>query len=359
MIPKISSKYNNIVVTGGAGFIGGNLVKELLLNSSSKIINIDKIGYASDLKKIDQIKKKLGDKFESRYEFIKLNLKNQSVLDPIFSKYQPDLIFNLAAESHVDKSITNPFNFIESNIIGTFNLLESIKNYLKSFPAKSNNFKLIHVSTDEVFGSLGKNGYFNENCKYEPNSPYSASKASSDHFVRAWQETYGIPAIITNCSNNFGPWQYPEKLIPLTIFRASRQEPINIYGDGENVRDWIYVFDHISGLISVANKGINGKTYCIGANNTMTNNELVLNICEILDDLKPNRKPHSQLINYVPDRLGHDYRYAIDTEFIKKTIGWESQFNFKETLRDTVEWCLNNQEWSLNLIQKNSILEKK
>ena len=218
---------------------------------------------------------------------------------------------------------------------------------------------MIHVSTDEVFGSLGKNGYFNENCKYQPNSPYSASKASSDHFVRAWQETYGIPAIVTNCSNNFGPWQYPEKLIPLTIFRASRQEPINIYGDGENVRDWIYVFDHIAGLISVANKGINGKTYCIGSNNTMTNNELVLNICEILDDLKPNRKPHSRLINYVPDRLGHDYRYAIDTEFIKKTIGWESQFNFKETLRHTVEWCLNNQEWSLNLIQKNSTLDKK
>ena len=198
--------------------------------------------------------------------------------------------------------------------------MESIKNYLKSFPAKSNIFKLIHVSTDEVFCSLGKNGYFNENCKYQPNSPYSASKASSDHFVRAWQETYGIPAIVNNCSNNFGPWQYPEKLIPLTIFRASRQEPINIYGDGENVRDWIYVFDHIAGLISVANKGINGKTYCIGSNNTMTNNELVLNICEILDDLKPNRKPHSRLINYVPDRLGHDYRYAIDTEFIKKLL---------------------------------------
>ena len=351
MIAKISTKYNTILITGGAGFIGGNLVNELLLSSNSKIINVDKIGYASDINKIEIIKKKLGSEFQKRYELIKLNLKNQDVLVPILNKYQPDLIFNLAAESHVDKSIINPLDFIESNIMGTFNLLESVKSYLKKFPDKNNNFKLIHISTDEVFGSLGNNGLFNENSQYKPNSPYSASKASSDHLVRAWQKTYKIPAIITNCSNNFGPWQYPEKLIPLTITRACKLEPIKIYGDGENIRDWIYVLDHIDGLISVANYGRKGETYCIGSNNRISNNDLVEKICKILDNLKPHNKPHSKLINYVPDRPGHDYRYALDANFIKKAIGWESKFNFEETLKLTVEWYLNNQEWSKNLLK--------
>ena len=202
---------------------------------------------------------------------------------------------------------------------------------------------------------MGEKGYFNEQSKYQPNSPYSASKASSDHLVRAWGKTFGIPSIITNCSNNFGPWQYPEKLIPLTVFQASRLKPINIYGNGENIRDWIYVLDHVSGLIAVANNGENGETYCIGSNNTVSNNDLVLKICYILDDLRPENKPHSRLINYVSDRLGHDYRYAIDTKFIKKSIGWESKFNFKETLKLTVKWYLENQEWSLNLIKRNQI----
>ena len=255
MTIKISSKYKNILITGGSGFIGGNLVNELLLNSKSKIINVDKLSYASDLTKLKILKKKLGEEFERRYELIKVNLKTKNVLDPILNKYQPDLIFNLAAESHVDNSIINPLNFIESNILGTFNLLESVRDYLKNFPEKRFFFKIIHISTDEVFGSLGEKGYFNEQSKYQPNSPYSASKASSDHLVRAWRKTFGIPSIITNCSNNFGPWQYPEKLIPLTVFQASRLKPINIYGNGENIRDWIYVLDHVSGLIAVANKG--------------------------------------------------------------------------------------------------------
>ena len=352
MISKISSKYKTILITGGAGFIGGNLINELLSNSDSKIINVDKLGYASDLIKIEKFKKELGPNFKKRYQLIKLDLKNKYVLDPIFNNFKPDIIFNLAAESHVDKSITNPSNFIESNILGTFNLLESIRKYLINFPEKSNIFKLIHISTDEVFGSLGKKGYFNEQCKYEPNSPYSASKASSDHLVRSWHKTFNIPAIITNCSNNFGPWQYPEKLIPLTIFNASRLEPIRIYGDGENIRDWIYVFDHIDALISVANEGEKGETYCIGANNTITNNNLVKSICEILDDLKPENKPHSKLMKYIPDRLGHDYKYAIDSSFIKQSIGWESKFNFNETLKLTVKWYLDNQNWSLDLIKK-------
>ncbi len=355
MNTNISKKYKTILITGGAGFIGGNLINELLLNSDSKIINVDKLGYASDLIKLEVTKKELGLYFEKRYKFVNLDLKKPSGLDPILNQYQPDLIFNLAAESHVDKSIINPFHFIESNILGTFNLLESVKSYLKIFPEKNKTFKLVHISTDEVFGSLGKNGFFNEHSKYKPNSPYSASKASSDHLVNAWQKTYDIPAIITNCSNNYGPWQFPEKLIPLTIIKASKLEPIRIYGNGENVREWIYVFDHIEGLISVANNGENGKTYCIGSKNTITNNYLVKNICEILDVLEPKNMPHQELIEYVPDRLGHDYRYAIDSSFIKKSIGWESKFNFNETLKLTVQWYLDHQDWSLDLMTRHNL----
>ena len=346
---KISKKYKNILITGGAGFIGGNLVNHLLRESSANILNIDKLSYASDLDKFIQINSNFH--FKKRYNFVKLDLRDYKALNEQLSSFKPDLIFHLAAESHVDNSICKPNDFIESNIIGTFNLIEGVKKYLNKYSKNKKNFKFVHVSTDEVFGSLKENNFFNERSSYKPNSPYSASKAASDHIIRAWHNTYGIPAIITNCSNNFGPWQFPEKLIPLAISRATKLEPIEIYGNGENIRDWIYVLDHISGLIAVANKGEEGDTYCIGAKNTFSNNQIINFICEILDSKIPNNKPHSNLIKYVPDRLGHDFRYAIDPRHIKEKIGWESSFNFEESLRKTILWYLSNQSWSRKLMK--------
>ncbi len=343
------NKKLKILITGGAGFIGGCLVKKLLDHSDATIFNLDKLTYASDL---SQVNKSLNLK---RHNLLKVDLVNYEQLKKALNKSDPDLIFHLAAESHVDRSIDNSKPFIESNIIGTFNILELAKIHWQNLSEKRReNFRFIHVSTDEVFGSLGLEGTFNEKTAYDPRSPYSASKASSDHLANAWFHTYNFPIIKTNCSNNFGPYQFPEKLIPLIIIKALNNEIIPIYGDGENIRDWLYVEDHVNALLLAANKGVIGNSYCIGGNNEKTNLEIVNCICEILDKKLPKEKSYKRLIRFVEDRPGHDKRYAIDSAFIRKELGWKPNFNFKESLNLTVEWYLKNKDWINNIQSKVS-----
>ncbi len=343
---KKLSRFNKAIVTGGAGFIGGNLIQKLLLDTDINVLNIDKLGYASDLKAINMIKDSLGNNFAQRYNMIQLNICDQDCLNKVIDDYKPEIVFHLAAESHVDRSIDDPTGFLNSNILGTFNLLESLREYSKNITlSKKKLFRLIHISTDEVFGSLDEDGIFNEQSRYNPTSPYSASKASSDHLVRAWNQTYDIPSIITNCSNNFGPWQFPEKLIPLTILKAVKHEYIPIYGDGKNIRDWLFVEDHVNALLDIADKGINGQTYCIGGSNEISNIEIVKFICNYLDLKFSTKETHMKFIRYVKDRPAHDFRYAIDSTKIKKDLGWKNKFNFKEALEQTIEWYLNNLDW--------------
>ena len=332
-----------ILVTGGAGFIGSNLIKKLLLNKDNIIFNLDKLGYASSTKSIDYIFENNESSSLGKYEFLKVDLENKIETENILDYVYPDLIMHLAAESHVDRSIDSPENFITSNIVGTFNLLESSRKLWNRFDEeKKNKFKFHHISTDEVFGSLGNTGSFHETTPYDPRSPYAASKASSDHLVRSWHHTFGIPSLITNCSNNYGPWQFPEKLIPLSILKAYRNEPIPIYGDGRNVRDWLFIDDHIDALLLVATKGEIGQSYCIGGQGEKSNKDVVLNICEIMDRIKPNNAPHRKLIKYVQDRPGHDKRYSINPSKIKKELGWKAKFSFKEGLEKTINWYLEN-----------------
>tara|TARA_Y100001968_G_C19432502_1_gene757839 strand:- start:1857 stop:2921 length:1065 start_codon:yes stop_codon:yes gene_type:complete len=334
-----------VLVTGGAGFIGGTLIKRLLSEKNLKVFNLDKLGYASNLKCIDNI---LSNNViaQSNYQFLKADLKNyQEILD-IIQIVKPDLIFHLAAESHVDRSIQTPRIFIESNIIGTFNLLEASKIYWESIDNNRKEvFRLHHVSTDEVYGSLGSEGYFSEESAYDPRSPYSASKASSDHLVKAWHHTFGLPIILTNCGNNYGPWQFPEKLIPLAITKAISNQPIPLYGNGLNIRDWIFVDDHVDALLSTVTKGKIGTSYCIGASEQMTNLNVVQDICNLLDQYLPKSSPYSNLITLVEDRLGHDQRYAIDSTRLTKDTGWKPRNSFKKGLEKTVKWFIENQDW--------------
>ena len=332
-----------ILVTGGAGFIGSNLIKKLLLNKNNIIFNLDKLGYASSTKSIDDLFEKNESSSFGKYEFLKVDLENRFETENALDHASPDLIMHLAAESHVDRSIDSPEKFITSNIIGTFNLLEASRKALTKFDEdKKNNFRFHHISTDEVFGSLGKTGSFSEETPYDPRSPYSASKASSDHLVRSWHHTFGLPIVLTNCSNNYGPWQFPEKLIPLTIYKAYRNESIPLYGDGENIRDWLYIDDHIEALILVATKGVIGQSYCIGGNGEKSNKEVVLHICKIMDKILPSNAPHKKLITYVHDRPGHDRRYSINSSKIKCELGWEAKNTFEEGLEKTVKWYLKN-----------------
>ena len=335
----------NILVTGGAGFIGSSLVKRLLLDKNLKVFNLDKLTYASNLKSINDTVNQLLIP-DSNYQFLKVDLKNfDDTLDAI-NYVKPDLIFHLAAESHVDRSIQTPRIFIESNITGTFNLLEASKIYWEKIDDKRKEFfRFHHVSTDEVFGSLGSTGYFSEKSSYDPRSPYSASKASSDHLVKAWHNTFGLPIILTNCGNNYGPWQFPEKLIPLTISRALSEESIPLYGDGLNIRDWIFVEDHIDALIATITKGQVGNSYCIGASEQFTNLKVVEDICFLLDQYLPKSSPYSNLITLVDDRLGHDQRYAIDATRAMKEIGWKPRHSFSHGLEITVKWFLENRDW--------------
>tara|TARA_B100000886_G_scaffold340457_1_gene310159 strand:- start:11776 stop:12909 length:1134 start_codon:yes stop_codon:yes gene_type:complete len=339
----------NLLVSGGAGFIGSCLIRRLLNDSKFKIFSIDKLGYASDLNRIfDHI-----EAF-SRAKNLEVDLSNLEATNKAVMESDPDLVIHLAAESHVDRSIENPLNFIDSNIIGTYNLLQSVRcHWNKLSSERKKNFRFHHVSTDEVFGSLNDNNLFSEISPYKPRSPYAASKASSDHLVRAWLYTYGLPVVITNCSNNFGPWQFPEKLIPLSIIKGINKEPIPLYGDGNNIRDWIYVEDHIDALILCALNGQIGETYCIGASNEYKNIEIIEFICNELDKKISYKRPHSSLITKVQDRPGHDYRYAINPEKIKNELSWEPRYEFKEALSETVDWYLENLDWC-KVISQNS-----
>ena len=344
----IKNKFK-VIVTGGAGFIGGALIRKLLKDTNWFVYNIDKMGYASDLSWVND-----SNDYELRHIFVKIDLKNKEILEDLVKDISPNLIIHLAAESHVDRSIDNPLNFIESNIIGTFNLLEATRSYWRELSdIKKRLFRFLHVSTDEVFGSLGLNGKFDENSKYAPRSPYSSSKASSDHLVKSWHYTYGLPTIISNCSNNFGPYQFPEKLIPLSILKAIKGEKIPLYGNGLNIRDWLYVEDHVEALLLIAEKGEIGQSYCIGGYGEKTNKEVQIKICNILDEIHPKQFPHEALIKNVTDRPGHDKRYAINSNLIQKKLGWTPKMTFEDGLKKTIYWYLNNLKWSESIMKKS------
>ena len=352
---NLSNKFKRVLITGGAGFIGGTLVRRLLRESKVKIYNLDKLSYASNLTSINNLIKKLGLKEHERYSFLNIDLFDKNSLEYAFKFSKPDLVIHLAAESHVDRSIENPNIFIESNIIGTFNLLEITRNFFNELSDKKKEiFKFIHISTDEVFGSLKSDGSFSEKSRYDPSSPYSASKASSDHLVNAWFHTYRLPTITTNCSNNFGPWQFPEKLIPLVISKALKGEKIPIYGDGKNVRDWLFVEDHISALILIINKGKYGSKYCIGGQGEKSNIQLVEEICKKMNKLVNKNNNFLDQISFVRDRPGHDQRYSIDASKLIKELNWVPKFDFDDALEKTIIWFINNQEWCNSMrIQSN------
>lgn len=331
-----------ILVTGGAGFIGGNFVHRILRKGDITVINLDALTYAGNLETLAKVDA------NPQHNFVLGSIGDQSLVDYLLNRYQPDAIVNFAAESHVDRSIDGPGAFIQTNVVGTFSLLQSAKKYWQALSAEQQtNFRFLHVSTDEVYGSLGDEGKFTETTPYQPNSPYSASKAASDHLVRAYHHTYGLPVLTTNCSNNYGPYQFPEKLIPLTILNAISGKPLPIYGTGMNVRDWLFVDDHCAAIETVLAKGELGEVYNIGGNNEKTNLEVVETICALLDELLPNaaQRPHRNLMHFVTDRPGHDLRYAIDASKIKNTLGWEPQETFATGLRKTAQWYLDNRSW--------------
>ena len=336
-----------ILVTGGAGFIGGAVVRRLLLESDATVFNLDKLGYASDLTSIEHTIAALATRGEgavaTRHQFLQVDLADAEATQKAIATADPDLVMHLAAESHVDRSIEGPGAFIESNLIGTFNLLQASRLHFEQLEGqRKENFRFHHISTDEVFGSLGATGKFSETTPYDPRSPYSASKAASDHLVNAWYHTFGLPIILTNCSNNYGPWQYPEKLIPVVILKAVAGEAIPLYGDGMNIRDWLFVEDHVDALLLAANNGRIGESYCIGGHGERTNLQVIENICTILDKLKPEGSPHRNLITFVKDRLGHDRRYAINPEKITTELGWQPRHDFEAGLEETVKWYVNH-----------------
>jgi len=332
-----------VLVTGGGGFIGGAVVRRLLLESTATVFNLDKMGYASDLTSIQEVLAELGDGAEQRHVLQKIDLANAAAVHQAVEQADPDLVMHLAAESHVDRSISGPSVFIESNVTGTFNLLQAVRSHYEQLNGtRKEQFRLHHISTDEVFGSLGPEGRFSETTPYDPRSPYSASKAASDHLVSAWHHTYGLPVVLTNCSNNYGPWQFPEKLIPVVILKAAAGEAIPLYGDGLNVRDWLYVEDHVDALLLAACRGQEGRSYCVGGHGERTNREVVEAICDQLDQEQPETYSHINLITRVTDRLGHDRRYAIDPTRITNELGWKPRHKFGEGLTKTVRWYLKH-----------------
>ena len=335
-----------IIVTGGAGFIGSAVIRQYIEFTDYQIVNLDALTYAGNLESLSQVEN------NERYFFEHVDICDQQEIERIFTQYQPDAIMHLAAESHVDRSIDGPAAFIRTNVVGTGVLLEAAKNYWNELSEdKKGSFRFHHVSTDEVYGDLDEVGYFTEDTAYEPSSPYSASKASSDHFVRAWYRTYGFPVVITNCSNNYGHYQFPEKLIPLVTLNALDGKALPIYGTGQQIRDWLHVDDHAEALRLVLETGKLGETYNIGGHNEKTNLEVVETICALLDELVPNSpyKPHFELVTYVADRPGHDERYAIDADKIDKELGWHPKETFETGMRKTIEWYLANSQWCSNV----------
>lgn len=342
-----------IIVTGGAGFIGSALIRLIVNKTEHEVLNIDKLTYAGHLESLEGIVS------SKRYNFEQADICNREIIDKIFTEFQPDAILHLAAESHVDRSIDGSAEFIETNINGTYTLLEAARMYWSSLEAsKKEIFRFLHVSTDEVYGELGDTGFFTEETPYDPRSPYSSSKASSDHLVRAWYHTYGLPTIVTNCSNNYGPFQFPEKLIPVVILKALQGEDIPVYGKGDNIRDWLFVDDHVRALLNVLQKGVPGETYNIGGHNEKQNIEVVHTICKALDSLVPKESKYKDQITFVTDRPGHDFRYAIDASKIEKELNWSPDETFDSGIQLTVEWYLENMDWVKAVTKKNYNLER-
>lgn len=331
-----------VIVTGGAGFIGSAVIRYMIGETNAAVVNVDNLTYAANLNSLAEVS---GD---PRYHFKRLDICDEAALVRVFAKHQPDAVMHLAAESHVDRSIDGPAAFIQTNVVGTYTLLEVACRYWGELAGwRRRAFRFHHVSTDEVFGSLGSTGLFREDSTYQPNSPYAASKAASDHLVRAWRHTYGLPVVISNCSNNYGPYQFPEKLIPLTLIKALAGEAIPVYGRGDNVRDWLYVDDHARALFAVLTQGKVGESYNVGGGCERTNLQVVHQVCALLDGLMPDSpfRPHANLITFVEDRPGHDARYAIDASKIHKDLGWTPWETFDSGLRKTVEWYLHNRDW--------------
>lgn len=330
-----------VLVTGGAGFIGSAVVRLLHSSGAHTVLNVDKLTYAGNLASLPGVSP------SPAYQFLQADICDRAAMDAAFAAFQPEVILHLAAESHVDRSIDGPSAFIHTNLVGTYTLLDAARHYWSALPAAARErFRFLHVSTDEVFGSLGPTGAFTETTPYDPRSPYSASKAGSDHLARAWYHTYGLPVLVTNCSNNYGPFHFPEKLIPLIILNALAEKALPVYGAGDNVRDWLFVEDHARALVTVATGGAPGRTYNIGGNSERTNLHVVQSVCDILDELRPAASgPRRRLITFVADRPGHDKRYAIDSSRLQAELGWRPQESFETGLRKTVQWYLANEWW--------------
>nr|WP_289109892.1 dTDP-glucose 4,6-dehydratase [uncultured Halomonas sp.] len=329
------------LITGGAGFIGSAVVRELIQNSTHRVVNVDKLTYAGNLESLVNVET------SERYAFVQADICDAPAMQQLFEQHQPDVVMHLAAESHVDRSIDGPAEFIQTNVVGTTVLLEAARSYWNSLEGERRDaFRFHHISTDEVYGDLeGTDDLFTEETSYAPSSPYSASKASSDHLVRAWQRTYGLPTLVTNCSNNYGPYHFPEKLIPLMILNALAGKPLPVYGDGQQIRDWLYVEDHARALIKVATEGEIGETYNIGGHNEKANLTVVETLCDLLQELVPQERSYRELITFVTDRPGHDVRYAIDASKIERELGWAPEETFETGLRKTVQWYLANETW--------------
>jgi dTDP-glucose 4,6-dehydratase len=337
----VSERLSTVLVTGGAGFIGSTVVRRLLRETTATVVNVDKLTYAGSLDTVAEVAD------SPRHVFAQVDIADDAAMTALFARHRPSAVLHLAAETHVDRSIDGPAAFIHTNIVGTYTMLDVARRYWSALegPARTA-FRLLHVSTDEVFGSLGDSGAFCETTPYSPNSPYSASKAASDHLVRAWHHTYGLPVVLTNCSNNYGPFQFPEKLIPLMIAKGLAGEPLPVYGTGANVRDWLYVEDHAAALLAVLEAGGDGETYTIGGGAEMTNIALVRRLCALLDRLAPDMAgPHERLIHFVADRPGHDLRYAIDSRKIRTQLGWAPAQSFDSGLEATVRWYLTHRDW--------------
>jgi dTDP-glucose 4,6-dehydratase len=349
------SAAQGVLVTGGAGFIGSALVRFLVAETNEHVVNVDKLTYAGNLESLEPVAG------SAQHHFERVDICDLEALRRVFATYRPRLVMHLAAESHVDRSIDRPADFVTTNVVGTANLLMAAHEYFDGLAgAERSAFRFLHVSTDEVFGSLGPEGRFSETTPYRPGSPYSATKAASDHLANAWHRTYGLPVIVSNCSNNYGPYQFPEKLIPLMILNALEGRPLPVYGRGDNVRDWLHVDDHVRALWLVVRNGRVGETYCIGGQSERTNLSVVESICSVLDSLEPDspHRPHSKLVRFVTDRPGHDFRYAIDTTKIERELGWRPSQSFESGLERTVQWYRTHRRWCEHVLDGSYRLER-